>query len=454
MKPKLVKGTRDFFNKTVKNRNYIFQTLRMVFEKYGFQPLETPALEELSTLTGKYGEEGDQLLFKIINNGDYLSRSDKAALEALDSSKLLKSISKRALRYDLTVPLARFVVMNRNELLMPYRRYQIQPVWRADNPQKGRYREFFQCDVDIIGSPELLHEAELCQIYDEAFQKLGLKVIIRLNNRKILEGMAEICNAKDQFSTITILLDKLDKIGWEKVSEGLSNMGLTQNNIALIDQIINADKIETLIPLLKDSETGMEGLQELEKVMEYLKHYTFSNLFKLDFKLARGLSYYTGCIFEVEVDTTAPGQENIKMGSIGGGGRYANLTEIFGQSDMPGVGISFGADRIYDVLEELNLFYNVPNAPADVIIMVTEEQYLNFAFDTLTQLRKNNIAALLHPKAMNFNKLFKYANKTEIKHLIIIGSEEFENKKLTLKNMISGEQHNGGLQEILKIIEI
>jgi len=450
MQPSLVKGTRDFSAAVVYKRNYIFEQLRGVFAKYGFNPLETPAMEKLSTLTGKYGDEGDQLLFKILNNGNFLKKADKQALEAGDSNKLAPSLCKRALRYDLTVPFARFVVMNRNELAFPYKRYQIQPVWRGDRPAHGRYREFYQCDVDVIGSDSLMYEAELCQIYDEAFAKLGLQVIIRLNNRKILDGLATYCGHPDLFMPITVAIDKLDKVGWKGVGQELEKIGVGAAALEKVKEVINAKDLDALKQLFAGIDVGLEGVAEIEAVQNFLSHYNFRNKLDIDFSLARGLSYYTGCIFEVVVDTTTKGQEKVKMGSIGGGGRYADLTGIFGLKNMSGVGVSFGAARIYDVMETLGKFEQVQMPTTQVLFLAMDEASLQYAFEQVHQVRQAGIAADIYPETKKFKKLMKYADKTNVPFVVIIGSKEREAEVLTFKNMRSGEQEGLDLATIIE----
>lgn len=450
MKPQLVRGTRDFSAATVHKRNYLFNVLRTIFSKYGFEPLETPAMERLSTLTGKYGSEGDQLLFKILNNGHYLEKADEQALADKDSKALTTSISSRALRYDLTVPFARYVVMNQNDLAFPFKRYQIQPVWRADRPQRGRYREFYQCDVDVIGSDALLYEAELAQIYDEAFAALNLKVVIRLNNRKILEGIADYAGVAEQFTDIVVAIDKLDKIGWDGVEQELKAIQITDAAFEKIKTAVECPDLDSIKALFADCPVGMQGVKEIEEVLEFLEGYTFSNQLSIDFKLARGLSYYTGCIFEVEVDTAAAGQEAVKMGSIGGGGRYADLTGIFGLKDMSGVGISFGADRIYDVLEQLNLFDLAAIPSTQVLILPMDDAALNYGFKALRTIRAKGISSAIYPKAWKFQKLMKYANKMGVPYVIIIGAQELETGALGFKNMISGEQEALSLEAIIE----
>lgn len=450
MKPQLVRGTRDFSAATVHKRNYLFNVLRTIFSKYGFDPLETPAMERLSTLTGKYGSEGDQLLFKILNNGHYLEKADEQALADKDSKALTASISSRALRYDLTVPFARYVVMNQNDLAFPFKRYQIQPVWRADRPQRGRYREFYQCDVDVIGSDALLYEAELAQIYDEAFATLNLKVVIRLNNRKILEGIADYAGVAEQFTDIVVAIDKLDKIGWDGVEQELKAIQITDAAFEKIKTAVECPDLDSIKALFADCPVGMQGVKEIEEVLAFLEGYTFTNQLSIDFKLARGLSYYTGCIFEVEVDTAAAGQEAVKMGSIGGGGRYADLTGIFGLKDMSGVGISFGADRIYDVLEQLNLFEQAAIPSTQVLILPMDDAALNYGFKALRTIRAKGISSAIYPKAWKFQKLMKYANKMGVPYVIIIGAKELETGALGFKNMISGEQEALSLEAIIE----
>ncbi|MDC0230546.1 histidine--tRNA ligase [Aureispira] len=452
MKPSLVRGTRDFSAEIVNKRNYIFETLRNIFAKYGFNALETPAMETLKTLTGKYGDEGDQLLFKILNNGDFLGKANVNALETKDSKQLTSSISKRALRYDLTVPLARYVVMNQNTISFPFKRYQIQPVWRADNPQKGRYREFYQCDVDIIGSDSLLNEAELAQIYDEAFDSLGLKVIIRLNNRKILDGLAQYCGKPDLFMPITVAIDKLDKIGWDGIEVELQNLGIDKIGFEKVKAVLNTKTLTDLKLLFSGIEIGLKGIEELETVQSFLEGYIFNNEFKIDFSLARGLSYYTGCIYEVEVNTSVPAQKSIKMGSIGGGGRYADLTGIFGLKNTSGVGVSFGAARIYDVMEELNLFEGIDFNSSKVLFLTMDKASLSYGFKAIQKVRAAGISSTIYPKAWKFQKLMKYANKVGVPYVVIIGSQEIESGKLGFKNMINGEQTSLTIEEIINFL--
>ena len=432
-KPSLPEGTRDCGPEQVRKRTYIFDTIRSVFVKFGFQPLETPAMENLSTLTGKYGDEGDKLLFKILNNGDYLKDANREALENGDSNKLIASIAKRGLRYDLTVPFARYVVMNRGTLSFPFKRYQIQPVWRADRPQRGRYREFFQCDADVIGSESLLYEAELTQIYDEAFTKLNIPVVIKINNRKILFGIAEAAGIPDQFMDMTVAIDKLDKVGIEGVREELSGRGISTSAIAMIEKILGTPDLEVLGTIFSDSPTGQKGVEELARVFHLLKNTGLSNEVQFDITLARGLSYYTGCIFEVAA-------KNFKMGSIGGGGRYADLTGVFGVPGLSGVGISFGADRIYDVMDGLGLFPETLAESVQIMLASFDEPTFEYAFRCVTELRKAGIAAELYPEPGKLKKQFEYAAKRNIPFVAIAGETEMQTRTLMLKDQKTGEQ--------------
>jgi len=451
MKPSIPKGTRDFGPAEVLKRNYIFDTIREVFVRYGFQPIETPAMEDLATLTGKYGEEGDQLLFKVLNNGDFLSKADDQALQAKDSAKLVPSISKRGLRYDLTVPFARFVAMHQNDIPFPFKRYQIQPVWRADRPQKGRYQEFYQCDVDVVGSESLMFEAELAQIYDEVFQKVGLRVVIKLNNRKILAGMAEAAGlSEDRFMDMTIAIDKLDKIGMDGVKQELSKRDISDDAIAKIEAMLGTTELEALKATFATSETGLKGIEELETVFSYLNLGDTHNTIQFDITLARGLNYYTGCIYEVAVDLSAEGQENIKMGSIGGGGRYANLTENFGmKTNGSGVGVSFGAERIYDVMEELSLFPEDKANTLQLLFIAFDEKAHRYAFKALQQARAAGINAELYPEPARIRKQMKYADQRNVPYTIVIGDREMESGELAFKNMVTGQQENLQLNAII-----
>lgn len=432
-KPSIPEGTRDFGPEQVRKRTYIFDTIRAVFVKFGFQPLETPAMENLSTLTGKYGDEGDKLLFKILNNGDFLKDADAEALANRDSNRLISSIAKRGLRYDLTVPFARYVVMNRGTLSFPFKRYQIQPVWRADRPQRGRYREFYQCDADVIGSDSLLYEAELAQIYDEAFARLGMPVVIKINNRKILFGIAEAAGIPDQFMDMTVAIDKLDKIGIEGVREELAGRGVPPKAIATIEKILAAETPEALRSVFEGSETGLKGLDELSYVFRLLGQTNLQNEVKFDITLARGLSYYTGCIFEVAA-------KNYQMGSIGGGGRYADLTGVFGVPGLSGVGVSFGADRIYDVMEGLGLFPETLAESVQIMLASFDEPSFEYAFRCITELRKAGVSAELYPEPGKLKKQFEYAAKRSIPYVAIVGETEMQTGTLMVKNQKTGEQ--------------
>jgi histidyl-tRNA synthetase len=447
MKPSIPKGTRDFLPQQVNRRNYIFDTIRTVFVKYGYQAIETPVMENLSTLTGKYGEEGDRLLFKVLNNGDFLNKADEQALKERNSTALIPSISKRGLRYDLTVPFARYVVMYQNDLSFPFKRYQIQPVWRADRPQKGRYQEFYQCDVDVVGSDSLSYEAELVQIYDEVFGKLGIKTVTRINNRKILAGIAEVAGIPDQMVDMTVAIDKLDKIGIEGVRKELGERGIGEAAVAKIEEILAIKALADLKTALAASETGLLGVEEITQVFAYLDGYEFKNTLQFDITLARGLNYYTGCIFEVNVDTDA--HPTVKMGSIGGGGRYADLTSVFGMKNMPGVGVSFGAERVYDVLEELALFPAEDAAALKVLLIAFDEGSHLYAFRCLNQLRAANINADLYPEPTKLKKQMKYANDRNVPYVILIGENEVTSGQLSFKNMESGEQEKLSTTEII-----
>ncbi|MDX1910724.1 MAG: histidine--tRNA ligase [Saprospiraceae bacterium] len=445
-KPSIPEGTRDFGPEQVRKRNYIFDTLREVFVKFGFQPLETPAMENLSTLTGKYGEEGDKLLFKILNNGDFLSGADATALAEKNSARLTGSIAKRGLRYDLTVPFARYVVMNRGTLSFPFKRYQIQPVWRADRPQRGRYREFFQCDVDVIGSESLLYEAELVQIYDEAFARLNLPVVIKINNRKVLYGIAEAAGIADRFVDMTVAIDKLDKIGMDGVRKELNERGIGGEAIAVIEKILQTPEIEALKSILSASETGLKGLEELEQVFRLLSKTTLKNELQFDITLARGLSYYTGCIFEVAA-------KNYQMGSIGGGGRYADLTGVFGVPGLSGVGVSFGADRVYDVLEGLGLFPENLSESVKIMLASFDESSFEYAFQCATSLRAAGVAVDIYPEPGKLKKQFEYAAKRNIPFVGIAGETEMQSGTLTVKDQKTGEQWSAAVSEVAQKLQ-
>ena len=442
-KPSIPEGTRDLGPEQVRKRSYIFDTIRKVFTKYGFQPLETPAMENLSTLMGKYGEEGDKLLFKILNNGDFLKDADSEALANRDSGKLLGNIAKRGLRYDLTVPFARYVVMNRGTLTFPFKRYQIQPVWRADRPQRGRYREFFQCDADVIGSESLLYEAELVLIYDEAFALLGVPVTIKINNRKILYGIAEAAGIPAQFMDMTVAVDKLDKIGLDGVRQELTERGIGPAAIDTIVSILQVDTLEGLRPLFAQSETGLKGLDELAQVYAFLGDTQLHNELRFDVTLARGLSYYTGCIFEVAA-------KGVVMGSIGGGGRYADLTGVFGVPGLSGVGISFGADRIYDVMESLGVFPTSLAQSVQVLLASFDEATQRYAFACATRLRHAGIAVEVYPDSGKLKKQFEYAAKRAIPYVAIVGETEMAQNQLTIKDQGTGEQWTADVEEVVK----
>lgn len=446
-KPSLPSGTRDFGPDTVRKRSYILNTIKGVFEIYGFQPLETPAMENLDTLMGKYGDEGDKLIFKILNNGlNDPKNIDKAraAFEQVIAGKNDKNLTERALRYDLTIPFARYVAMNHGQLALPFRRYQVQPVWRADRPQKGRYREFYQCDADVAGSKSLYNEVELAAIYTEVFQRLGISVEIRLNNRKILAALAEHCGGAEKMMDITIAIDKLDKIGMEKVKEELLERSLSADQVNSIEAYLkiegsNEEKLAAVEQLLGHIETARQGLEELRFVLE-LATATASSVkgkgkaeLVCDFTLARGLNYYTGIIFEVRAI-------GVKMGSIGGGGRYDDLTGLFGVPDLPGVGISFGVDRIYDVLEELGLFPETIAVGTEYIFFNLGEAESRRAFQLMQELRALGKRCELYPEAVKLPKQFKYADQKKIPHAIFIGSNELASGNLTIKNLLTGEQ--------------
>ncbi len=449
-KPSLPQGTRDFSASVVRKRNYIFQTIRSVMESYGFQPLETPAMENLDTLMGKYGEEGDKLIFKILNNGlDNPAKLDQSKLEfdKILAGKNTKGLTERALRYDLTIPFARYVAMNHAQLTMPFKRYQIQPVWRADRPQKGRYREFYQCDADVVGSYSLLNEVELANLYAEVFNQLGVDVTIKMNNRKILAALAEICGGADKMVDITVAIDKLDKIGLEKVKEELSGRGLNENQINTIETYLqidgsNEEKIIALKKLIGENETGNKGIAELEWVLSYHQHNFVSKHLQADFTLARGLNYYTGIIFEVKAN-------NAQMGSIGGGGRYDDLTGTFDVPNIPGVGISFGVDRIYDVMEELQLFPAEVQTGTKVLFFNLGDAESRAAYTLVQTLRSKGISAELYHENSKFDKQFKYADKKQIPYAVIIGSKELLENSVVIKNLMTGEQQNLSNSELL-----
>ena len=440
-KPSIPKGTRDFSPEEVAKRNYIFEIIQTEFKRFGFQPIETPSFENSSTLMGKYGDEGDRLIFKILNSGDFLRKADEKALSEKDSLNLTSSISEKALRYDLTVPFARYVVQHQNEIEFPFKRYQIQPVWRADRPQKGRFREFFQCDADVVGSKSLWQEVEFVQLYDSVFSKLGLEgVTIKINNRKVLSGFAEVIGEQDKLIDFTVALDKLDKIGEEGVKKEMREKGISEDALTKIQPIFNlngsfAEKIEGLRYILEGSETGQKGIEELQFIQDAINEMPLKTAkLDLDVTLARGLNYYTGAIYEV----AAP--EKVKMGSIGGGGRYDDLTGIFGLKDMSGIGISFGLDRIYLVLEELELFPATVTENTKVLFINFGEKEALYAMKAVNKLRGENITAELYPDSAKMGKQMKYADKRDIPFTVLAGEEEMNQQKFTLKHMKSGEQ--------------
>jgi histidyl-tRNA synthetase len=451
-KPSIPKGTRDFTPTEVAKRNYIFTTIKQVFETYGFQPIETPSFENSSTLMGKYGEEGDRLIFKILNSGDYLSKVDESLLIEKNSLQTTSKISEKALRYDLTVPFARYVVQHQNDIVFPFKRYQMQPVWRADRPQKGRFREFYQCDADVVGSKSLWQEVEFVQLYDAVFSKLKLtETTIKLNNRKILAGIAEIIGEKDKLIDFTVALDKLDKIGAEGVTKEMLTKGISEEAIKKVQPLFNFkgtnnEKLNQLEELLKNSEEGIQGVNDLRFVVNNIETLGLQSAnLELDVTLARGLNYYTGAIFEV----SAP--KNVKMGSIGGGGRYDDLTGIFGLKDMSGVGISFGLDRIYLVLEELNLFNQVELPTPKILFLNLGEKEAGYCMKALIKLREHQIKSELYPDEAKMKKQLNYANRREIEFVVIVGTNEIETNKFTLKNMQTGQQQQCNLEELVNI---
>lgn len=447
-KPSIPKGTRDFSPVEMVKRNYIFDTIKEVFQLYGFMPIETPSMENLSTLMGKYGEEGDKLLFKVLNSGDFLSKINEDQIREKNSVKLTTKISEKGLRYDLTVPFARYVVQHRNEIDFPFKRYQIQPVWRADRPQKGRYREFFQCDVDVIGSNSLLNEVELIQIVDQVYKRLQLNVVVKLNNRKILAGIAEIIGEAEKIVDITVAIDKLDKIGLENVNTELVDKGISQEAIDTLQPIIllsgsNSEKLVKLKELLSSSAIGMKGIEELETVFFYLSQLDVQTEVELDLTLARGLNYYTGAIFEVK-------SKDMEFGSITGGGRYDDLTGIFGLKDVSGVGISFGADRIYDVLEQMGKFPTDTGVTTKVLFINFGEKEEAFCLPILAKLRANGINSEIYPESSKMKKQMTYANNKNIPFVILVGESEVEEGVVSLKNMESGDQEKLTPDQLIK----
>ena len=452
VKPSIPKGTRDFSPIEMAKRNYIFNTIKSVYALFGYQQIETPSMENLSTLMGKYGEEGDKLLFKILDSGNFLADVKPEELTEGGTPKLAARICEKGLRYDLTVPFARFVTMHRDELTFPFKRYQIQPVWRADRPQKGRYREFFQCDADVVGSDSLLNEVEICQMIDEVFNRFGINVAIKMNNRKILAGIAEIIGAPELLVDITVAIDKFDKIGIENVNKELAEKGLNDEQIAKLQPIIllegsNNDKLKTLKEILSTSEVGVKGVEELEYILAKVEKLGGTRCkLDIDLTLARGLNYYTGAIFEVKALDT-------EMGSITGGGRYDNLTGVFGMPGVSGVGISFGADRIYDVLNTLNLYPNETLQSTQVLFVTFGQDEQDYALPLLAQLRKTGIRAEVYPEAgAKMKKQMGYANAKQIPYVVVIGGDEMASGVVSLKNMVTGEQIKVKADEIINNI--
>ena len=450
-KPSIPKGTRDFTPQEMANRNYIFNTIKDVFRLYGFQQIETPAMENLSTLMGKYGEEGDKLLFKILNSGDFMNGLADDELLGRNSVKLTNKISEKGLRYDLTVPFARFVVQNRDKISFPFKRYQIQPVWRADRPQRGRYREFYQCDVDVVGSDSLLNELELIQIVDEVYRRLKINVVIKINNRKILSGIAEIIGEAEKITDITVAIDKMDKIGLEKVNEEIASKGISEEAIAKLQPILklsgsNAEKLEQLKVVLAASEVGLKGVVELETIFGLCETMKVETKIDLDLTLARGLNYYTGAIFEVKA-------LDVEMGSITGGGRYDNLTGVFGMEGVSGVGISFGADRIYDVLNTLNLYPETSIEQTQILFVSFGDKELMYCLPWLSTLRSNGINAEIYPEPAKMKKQMSYADNKRIPFVAIVGETEMNEGKVMLKNMKTGEQSLSTMDEVIQMIK-
>ena len=449
-KPSIPKGTRDFGFVEMARRNYIFDTIRSVYRLYGFSQIETPAMENLSTLMGKYGEEGDKLLFKILNSGDFTRSVSTEQYEADSAAALAAKFCEKGLRYDLTVPFARYVVQHREELQLPFKRFQIQPVWRADRPQKGRYREFYQCDADVVGSDSLLNEVELMQIVDEVFTRFGIRVAIKINNRKLLTGIAEVLGAADKIIDITVAIDKLDKIGLDKVNEELMAAGLSATQVETLQPIIslsgsNTEKIATMRQVLAASEVGLKGCDELEFVLNALDG-SLKNVLELDLTLARGLNYYTGCIFEVKA-------LDVEIGSITGGGRYDNLTGIFGLPGLSGVGISFGADRIYDVLNQLELYPATTAASVDLLFINFGEKEAAHCLKWARATREAGISTEVFPDATKMKKQMNYANARQIPFVALVGESEMEQNLIALKNMTTGEQQQVSLEQLIQLIQ-
>ncbi|MCQ2298195.1 MAG: histidine--tRNA ligase [Bacteroidales bacterium] len=447
MKCSIPKGTRDFMPTEMARRNYIFDTIRNVFKTYGFEPIETPSIENLSTLMGKYGEEGDKLLFKVLNSGDFMKDVDFSQ----EYHKVAPKICERGLRYDLTVPFARFVVQHRDQITFPFRRFQIQPVWRADRPQKGRYREFYQCDADMIGSESLLNELELVQMVDEVFHRFGINVCLKINNRKVLAGIADLIGAPDKLVDITVAIDKLDKIGLENVQKELAERGLTPEQIQALNPVFElngtaSEKIAQLQTLFANNETGLKGTEELATLFSYIEAAGIRCQVELDLTLARGLNYYTGAIFEVKA-------LDVAMGSISGGGRYDNLTGIFGMPNVSGVGISFGADRIYDVLTELEKFPSDLDQSAKVLFINFGPAEQAYCIRYAAQLRAAGISTLIYPDSAKMKKQMDFANKKLIPYVIIVGENEIASNSLTIKNMATGEQQTLDINQVVSLLK-
>ena len=450
-KPSIPKGTRDFSPVEMAKRNYIFDTIREVYALYGFQQIETPAMETLQTLMGKYGEEGDKLLFKVLNSGDYLNKVSDEELCERNTLKLAARLCEKGLRYDLTVPFARYVVMHRDELQLPFKRYQIQPVWRADRPQKGRYREFYQCDADVVGSDSLMNEVELMQIVDTVFTRFGVRVQIKINNRKILTGIAEVIGEADKIVDITVAIDKLDKIGIDNVNEELRNDGISEEAIQKLQPIINLsgtneEKLQVIAEVLASSETGIKGVEETRFILDTLAKVGLNNEIQLDLTLARGLNYYTGAIFEVKALDTP-------MGSITGGGRYDNLTGIFGMPGISGVGISFGADRIFDVLNTLDLYPKEAVASTQLLFVNFGEKETDYCLPIVAKTRREGIRTEMYPDSAKMKKQMSYANAKGIQFVAIVGENEMNEGKVTLKNMATGEQRLVTADELVKVVK-
>lgn len=449
-KPSIPKGTRDFSPLEMVRRNFIFDTIKDVFRLFGFQPIETPAMENLSTLMGKYGEEGDKLLFKILNSGDFLSKVPQDLIEAKDYVKLTHKISEKGLRYDLTVPFARYVVQNRNDIVFPFKRYQIQPVWRADRPQKGRYREFYQCDVDVIGSDSLLNEMELVQIIDEVFRRLKINTVVKINNRKILAGIAKAIGEADRMIDITVAIDKLDKIGLDKVNDEMLAKGIASEAVDKLQPILQltgntTEKLEQIEKVIGHTEIGAKGIAEMRTLFNYLSYLELETEVELDLTLARGLNYYTGAIFEVK-------SKDVQIGSICGGGRYDDLTGIFGMPGVSGVGVSFGAERIYDVLVQLDGFPAHSSETTKVLFINFGEKEEAYCLPMIARLRKQGINTEIFPESSKMKKQMNYANRKGIPYVVLAGEDEIQNQKFTLKDMQTGKQQLVDAQELIKVL--